>query len=64
MRKELDLKTKGVSFNLLDQDQKELYDHAMKKSNFSGYVKRLMIRDMLGNHATKEFNRNLRVREK
>lgn len=44
----VDLKTKGVAFNIADQQQKELYDYALSKSNFSGYVKGLIIRDMLG----------------
>lgn len=35
-----------VSFNLADPDQKELFDHAMKRPNFSGYIKRLIQRDM------------------
>lgn len=39
---------KGVSFNLYDPDQKKMYDHAMKRSNFSAYVKRLIQRDIEG----------------
>lgn len=39
---------KPVAFNLDDPDQKELYDHAMKRTNFSAYVKRLIQRDMEG----------------
>jgi len=39
---------KGVSFNLSDIDQKKMYEHAMKRTNFSSYVKRLIQRDMEG----------------
>ncbi|WPZ17769.1 hypothetical protein UM396_14385 [Geobacillus subterraneus] len=39
---------KPVAFNLDDPDQKELYDHAMKRTNFSAYIKRLIQRDMEG----------------
>lgn len=46
MAKEVELKTKGVSFNVLDEDQEELYAYACSKSNFSGYVKRLIMKDM------------------
>lgn len=38
-------KTKGVTFNLEDPDQKGLLDHALGpngKRNFSAYVKRLI----------------------
>lgn len=38
--------TKGVSFNILDPDQKVLLEHAMQRKNFSSYVKRLIQRDM------------------
>lgn len=37
--------TKGVTFNLSDPDQNELFEHANKRANFSGYVKRLIQRD-------------------
>ena len=40
-----DYKTKGVTFNLADPDQKLLYDFAMQRANFSGYIKRLIQRD-------------------
>ncbi|EZP77648.1 hypothetical protein H839_08444 [Parageobacillus genomosp. 1] len=39
---------KPVAFNLDDPDQKSLYDHAMKRTNFSAYIKRLIQRDMEG----------------
>ncbi|MED4978755.1 hypothetical protein P9726_03350 [Geobacillus stearothermophilus] len=42
---------KPVAFNLDDPDQKELYDHAMKRTNFSAYIKRLIQRDMENGNA-------------
>jgi hypothetical protein len=39
------MKTKGVAFNLDDPDQKELFDWAMSRTNFSAYVKRLIQAD-------------------
>ena len=39
---------KAVSFNVLDPDQKDLFEHAMKRKNFSSYIKRLIQRDMEG----------------
>lgn len=39
------MKTKGVAFNLDDPDQKELYEYAMTRTNFSAYVKRLIQSD-------------------
>lgn len=44
------IKTKGVAFNLDDPDQKELYEFAMERTNFSSYVKRLIQRDREGGH--------------
>lgn len=44
---------KGVSFNLSDIDQRKLYEHAMKRTNFSSYVKRLIQRDMEGSSLSK-----------
>lgn len=44
----VELRNKGVSFNIRDPQQKELYDYCMAKSNFSGYVKNLVLKDMLG----------------
>jgi hypothetical protein len=38
----------GVAFNLTDPDQEELYVFARRRTNFSGYVKRLILKDMLG----------------
>jgi hypothetical protein len=40
-----DYKTKGVTFNLSDPDQLQLFKYAMQRQNFSGYVKRLIQRD-------------------
>ena len=38
--------SKAVTFNILDPDQKEMFEHAMQRKNFSGYVKRLIQRDL------------------
>lgn len=38
--------TKGVSFNVLDPDQEKLLQHAIKRKNFSSYIKRLIQRDI------------------
>jgi len=38
---------KSVSFNLDDPDHVELYKHAKKRSNFSEYVRSLILVDML-----------------
>lgn len=37
--------TKGISFNLNDPQQKEIYEYAMSVKNFSGHVKTLLERD-------------------
>jgi hypothetical protein len=39
------MKTKGVAFNMDDPDQKELFEYAMERTNFSAYVKRLIQSD-------------------
>lgn len=39
---------KSVAFNVLDPDQSQLLEHAMRRSNFSAYIKRLIQRDMEG----------------
>lgn len=39
---------KSVAFNPQDPDQAALLAHANKRPNFSGYVKRLIQRDMEG----------------
>lgn len=41
--------TKGVAFNILDPDQEELLNYAMKRKNFSAYVKRIISKDMHNN---------------
>lgn len=38
--------TKGVTFNCDDPDQQALLKHALERPNFSGYVKRLIQRDL------------------
>lgn len=43
-----DMKRKPVAFNILDPDEKRLYEHANKRTNFSRYVKSLIQRDMEG----------------
>jgi hypothetical protein len=40
------LKRKSVVFNLADDYQRRLYEHAMKATNFSYYIKTLIQRDM------------------
>jgi hypothetical protein len=40
------MKNKGVSFNLADPHQKELYNWACKHTNFSSLVKRLLADEM------------------
>ncbi len=37
---------KSVAFNLLDPDQRQMLRHAEERPNFSGYIKRLIQRDM------------------
>ncbi|AYP68779.1 hypothetical protein BpsM61_00005 [Bacillus phage vB_BpsM-61] len=39
------IKTKGVAFNLDDPDQRDLFNYAMTRTNFSAYVKRLIQAD-------------------
>jgi len=46
------IKTKGVSFNLEDPDQLELYQFAAKRKNFSAYIKRLIQKDITGSWRT------------
>lgn len=46
--KEKNYKHKTIVFNLDDADQYILYEHSMKRSNFSSYVKRLIQRDVDG----------------
>lgn len=42
---------KSVAFNPKDPDQEKMLKHAGKRTNFSGYVKRLIQRDMEGGSA-------------
>lgn len=44
----MNIKTKGVAFNLDDPDQLKMLDHANQRTNFSSYIKRLIQRDMEG----------------
>lgn len=37
------MKTKGVSFNLENETDKEVYEYAMQFKNFSGHVKQLIL---------------------
>lgn len=37
---------KSVAFNCADPDQVQMFNHAMSRTNFSAYVKRLIQRDM------------------
>lgn len=43
----VDLKRKSVSFNASDPNQKEMLRYVSSQSNFSGYIKNLIMRDML-----------------
>jgi len=43
---------KSVAFNPADPDQKALLEHAGLRSSFSGYIKRLIQRDMEGGRLT------------
>jgi hypothetical protein len=38
--------SKGVSFNITKENQKTLYEYAINRGNFSGYVKGLIERDL------------------
>ena len=48
MAKQENIATKGVAFNMNDPDQSKLFEYAAKRPNFSGYIKRLIQRDMEG----------------
>jgi hypothetical protein len=47
------LKVKSVAFNVADPDQRELFEHATKRTNFSSYIKRLIQRDLEGGHTAR-----------
>ncbi|MCM3599419.1 hypothetical protein M3175_01645 [Robertmurraya korlensis] len=40
------IKNKSVSFNVLDPQQKKLFNHCELYENFSSYIKGLILRDM------------------
>lgn len=46
--REVLIKNVTCSFNILDPDQKRLYEHATKRANRSAFLKRLIQRDMEG----------------
>lgn len=48
--------TKGVTFNMYDQDQKEMLAWMNKRPNGSGYLKRLIQRDMMESKMKKAGN--------
>jgi hypothetical protein len=54
--------TKGVSFNILDPDQEKMLHHALERPNFSGYIKRLIQRDMEGFRQTEAAEKQLIVK--
>lgn len=39
------MKTRGVTFNVEDPEQSQLYKYTLTKKNFSGYVKELIQKD-------------------
>ena len=43
-----DIRIIQVAFNVLDPDQQQLYDYVRQRPNSSGYVKRLIQRDIDG----------------
>lgn len=42
----MEIKVKGVAFNVEDPDQLKMLQHANLRQNFSSYIKRLIQRDM------------------
>ncbi len=44
----MEIKTKGVSFNVTDPHQRKLFEHTLRYTNFSSYIKSLIQRDMEG----------------
>lgn len=57
--KRVSLKSKGISFNIHDNQQRLLYDYANSKSNFSAYVKILLLKDMLSQSPNQQSRRNV-----
>lgn len=47
-----DIVRKPVAFNAADPFQQEMLNHAKQFPNFSGYIKRLIQRDMEGGNVT------------
>jgi hypothetical protein len=41
-----EIKRKPVAFNVADPDQRKLYEHCMQRTNFSYYIKTLILRDL------------------
>lgn len=58
-KKQKQMHNQPVAFNLADPDQKKMFEHAMNRPNFSGYVKRLIQRDMEGGNKTKVDDREI-----
>lgn len=54
------IKIKTIAFNISDPDQKALYEHAEKRTNFSAYGKRLIQRDMEGYRPTEKPKENIK----
>lgn len=48
MPRDVEIKVIQVTFNVLDPEQRRAYEHAYSKSNSSGYIKRLIDRDISG----------------
>lgn len=48
MPRDVEIKAIQVTFNVLDPEQRRAYEHAYSKTNSSGYIKRLIDRDMTG----------------
>lgn len=42
------IKVKTVAFNVVDPDQRKLWEHLSQRTNFSAYIKRLIQRDLEG----------------
>jgi hypothetical protein len=47
----IEIVRKPVAFNIADPDQARMLEHAARRPNFSGYIKRLIQRDMEGGHS-------------
>lgn len=52
-----DISNKSVSFNMLDPYQVKMKEYAEQFPNFSGYIKRLIQRDMEGGQAVKSIKK-------